>query len=283
VKLLTALILILAVLILYMYREAKHVQLDKRTLYLNGWPKGFEGITCLFISDLHRQRIPKTILEALQQERIDLVLIGGDITEKGVPLERVRTNMRALSKLAPAYFVWGNHDYDGDYRALDVLLREEKITILDNRSVLFEADSDSLWLIGVDDYSTERDHLGFALSDITQPGFRLLLSHNPMIVEKLTESHQIGGILSGHTHGGQICLPIIGPLIKGKQSVISRFLAGEYQFFEGKTKLFVSRGAGTSKLPLRLGAPAELNLLTIKNEPHLSDYSGGKTSVGSTN
>lgn len=244
--------------------EAKQLIIQRQELALPHWPKGFDGVRFLFITDLHRLRIPKNVREELIKEKFDLVLIGGDITENRVPLKRVEDNVRFLSSLAPSYFVWGNHDYAGDYRALDIMLRDHRVTILDNKAIPFESGSDRLWILGVDECSLKRDQLSHAIAEIDHPGYRLLLSHNPIIIKNLTDQDQIKGVLSGHTHGGQICLPLFGPISLGPKSFYRKYLAGEYLLRNGEMKLFVSRGAGTSNVPFRLLAPPELHIFTMK-------------------
>jgi predicted MPP superfamily phosphohydrolase len=274
------------VLVVYMYWEAHSLLVKEQLLYLPEWPEGFEEVRFLFISDLHRRKLPHHIKDQLSKEKIDLVLIGGDITEKSVPFSRVRENVRFLSSLGPSYFVWGNNDYNVDYRKLDILLREEKVTVLANDAVSFESGVDRLWLIGVDDASVNRDQIELAIGEIVEPGYRLLLSHNPIIVEKLNEKDEIKAVLSGHTHGGQICLPFIGPLVKYLgNSLLTKYVSGEYSIKNGKGKLFISNGVGTSGLPLRLLARPEVHLFTIKRarECKLKHYSGTTTSVGKTN
>ena len=266
-------------LLLYMIWEARSLQVNKEELRLPNWPKGFDGVKFLFITDIHRRTLPETIKNSIQKEKIDLILIGGDVTEKNVPMRRVRENIRFLSSLAPAYFVWGNHDYQVNYRELDILLREEKVQVLDNRSVSFESGDDCLWLIGVDDVSLKRDNLDLALLDIDKPGYQLLLCHNPDIMKKLEDKPLIRTILCGHTHGGQICLPFIGPVIRLFKPRFTPYYSGKYTLSgfgarEGKQEkldiptktLFISRGVGTTRLPIRLLAPPEINLLTFRSE-----------------
>jgi predicted MPP superfamily phosphohydrolase len=258
------------ILIGYMLWEANQLDIKEQELTLPDWPKGFEGVRFLFITDLHRRLIPEGIRNEIRQliaeKNIDLVFIGGDITEKRVPLQKVQNNIRFLCSLAPSYFVWGNNDYSGDYRSLDIMLREEGVTVLDNRAVSFEADQERLWLIGVDECSLKRDDLNMALADIEQPGYRLLLAHNPIIIKKIKKEDQIRGVLSGHTHGGQICLPLIGPISLPTGSFLRKYVAGEYNLQNGHSKLFVSKGVGTSALPFRLLARPELHILTIKSQ-----------------
>lgn len=258
----------------YMLWEAKQLDIKEQELILPDWPEGFNEVRFLFVTDLHRRLIPKDIRKEIRQiitqKNIDLVFIGGDITEKRVPLQRVQDNIRFLSSLAPSYFVWGNNDYSGDYRALDIMLREEGVTVLDNRAVSFEAGQDRLWLVGVDECALKRDQLKMALADIEQPGYRLLLAHNPIIVKKIKAEDQIKGVMSGHTHGGQICLPWLGPISLPLGSFYRKYVAGEYTLQQGQLKLFVSKGVGTSALPLRLLARPEIHIFTMKSPKKVS-------------
>lgn len=248
--------------------EAKQLQIQRKELFLPHLPHSFDGVRVLFITDLHRTVIPDEIRKSLDREELDIILIGGDITEKKVPLKQVEDNISFLCSLGPAYFVWGNNDYQGDYRSLEIMLRNLRVTILDNQAVSFEAGqpTERLWLIGVDDLSLERDRLDLAISDIDKEGYRILFSHEPLIVEQLKQEHQIRAVFSGHTHGGQICLPWFGPIIKIINRDLATYVAGEYELDEGEAKLFISRGVGTSGLPLRLLAPAELHILTLRRE-----------------
>jgi predicted MPP superfamily phosphohydrolase len=179
------------------------------------------------------------------------VIIGGDLAEKGVPFTRVEENIKKLTAIAPTYFVWGNNDYETDFRKLDTLLRESGVTVLDNTAAGLENDGDTLVLLGVDDFGLERDRIDLALKDAPE-GYRLLLSHNPGIREKLQPEMEIPFILSGHTHGGQIRLFGWGPREKGGLKQYPGFL------------VFISNGYGTTTIPFRLGAPAETHFITLK-------------------
>lgn len=257
------LVLIMSVLVFYMNRTAKDVHIQQEELNLTNWPKGFDGVTFLFVSDIHKNLITQEIRDRLQKSQIDLVFLGGDIIERGVSLTQVREHVRFFCSLAPTYFVWGNHDYDVDPRALDTLLREEGVQVLDNRATAFEAGEDRFWLIGVDDISRAKDQLSYALMDIDAPGYRFLLAHDPMIIQKIESQHQISMVWSGHTHGGQIRLPVLSKKILGP--FYHKYVSGFYAFPEKGTTLFISQGIGTSHFPFRFGTQAEIHLFTLRS------------------
>ena len=86
------------------------------------------------------------------------MIIGGDLTENGVPFQRIKENILQLKKLGPVFFVWGNNDYEVDVPLLDAMLLHLGVKVLVNSSVLFESETgDRIFLVGVDDLSTKRD------------------------------------------------------------------------------------------------------------------------------
>jgi len=279
---LLALVIAAAGLLVYMRMEAYRYQLDQHEITLERLPEAFDGTRLLFISDIHRRVIPDEVVERCREAGgAELVLIGGDLREKGVPLERIRSNLRKLASVAPVYFVYGNHDHDEDIRPFEVMLQEERVHMLVNESVtLAQKDGSRIRLAGVDDPRTNRDKLALTLSEPEDGNrlFTLLLAHDPLIAGRLLPSLPIDLILSGHTHGGQIVLPLFGPLLKTKS--LHAYGRGWFKLPASQTAepvsplLFVSCGFGTSKFPLRLLAPAQLHILTLKSE-QVPDRSSG--------
>lgn len=238
--------------IFHMYREARKDTIIEQDIVFSDFPNSFGEVRVFFISDIHRRAISRKLVERVKG-KADFVIIGGDMTEQGVPLTRVSANIRLLREIGQVYFVWGNNDYETDYRELDALLLEHNVRILDNTRAVFESEEgEKLLLLGVDDVGLNRDRLDLALSDCEEEGFRILISHNPDIVHKFTKNEQISFVLSGHTHGGQI------RLFRHK-----RFLQGGVYRYE-HTTLLVSNGYGTTMLPLRYRAPSQTHVITLK-------------------
>ncbi len=246
-------------LLVYMWWEAHRNRVVYVELRFADFPKSFRAFTIFFISDLHRRKVSNKIIEQVKG-KADIVLIGGDLTEKGVPFARVKENIQRLKMIGPVYFVWGNNDYEVDYHELDALLLQEGVRILDNRAVMFESEEgEKIALLGVDDISKRRARLDFALLDVDEEAFRILASHNPAIINKIRPEHHISLVLSGHTHGGQIRVFSFGLYEKG----------GIKQ--RNGTTVYVSNGYGTTNIPLRLGVPAETNLITIRRREENND------------
>jgi predicted MPP superfamily phosphohydrolase len=237
-----------------MYIEAKQNRVISHTLHFNDLPQSFENFTIFFISDVHRRIISHSIIE--KANSADVVVIGGDLAEKGVPLTRIKENILTLSKISSLYFVWGNNDYELDETGFLNLLQDSGVHILDNECVQVKIGSDTIDLLGINDLSLRKADLNKAVSACLS-SFRILVSHNPGIVKSIRADQQIRLILSGHTHGGQIRFGPFGIAKKG----------GLYR--SGSYMLFISNGYGTRRLPLRLGAQSETNLITLKQAKSL--------------
>ncbi|NGP43681.1 phosphoesterase [Bacillaceae bacterium SIJ1] len=210
-----------------------------------------ETLDIFFISDIHRRTVSRRLLRKCVGG-LDAVVIGGDLTEEGVPLEKTRLNVQRLSSLgAPVFFVWGNNDYEVDQKAFVQMLTDEGVQLLRNgHSFLRE----HVCIIGVDDATSALDDLPKAMPKDDQSGFFLLVSHNPNVRYTETEKERLSGVLTAHTHGGQIRIGPFGPYTLGELKV-------KEAFFELSTN-----GYGTSLLPLRLGARSEAHWLSISGE-----------------
>ena len=235
-----------------MHKQASLNIVEKNELYLKGLPSAFDGTNLFFISDIHHRVISDEILEEIRNNT-DLIVIGGDLLEKKVPIERAEVNIKKLRAVAPTIFVWGNNDYETDFRRLEAVLTENGVTILANEAQMLERNGKSLFIIGVDDVGRERDNLSYAIKDCNENDFRIVISHYPKIAEKIKDEHNIGLVLSGHTHGGQIRILGFGIEEVGG-------LKKERNFYH-----LISNGYGTTRLPLRLGAPPQTHLLTLKS------------------
>lgn len=255
VFIISAIIVLIILLMLYMLKEAFTNRIIRHECSFSDFPSSFGEVKVFFISDIHKRKIHDAILADVSAEKPDIIIIGGDLVEKNVPFERVRSNVTKLRDIAPVYFVWGNNDYEVDYHELDALLLECKVKVLDNTAVLFEsAAGDKLYLLGVDDIGAKRDNLDLALQDADNDGFKILACHNPQIIDQIKDEQKISFIVSGHTHGGQIRIFGFGPYEKGGLKKA------------GNTDILISNGYGTTAVPLRLGARAETHMIILKNK-----------------
>lgn len=252
IMLFSAAAIILMILILFMARTARLDIVVEKDLFFEDFPETFGTISIFFISDIHRRIVSERIVNEVRG-KADIVIIGGDLTEKGVPFERIEHNLVTLREIGPLYFIWGNNDYETDYHMLDATLIKHDVKIIDNAFCTFESDQgEKMELLGIDDIAMERDRLDQALSETDPAAFKILVSHNPLVSKQLKEEYQIRLVLSGHTHGGQIRFFGYGPYELGGIKKA------------GETILLTSNGYGTTTIPLRLGATPETHLLHLK-------------------
>lgn len=193
--------------------------------------------------------------------RLDIVLLGGDLVDalgRGQPRSLVDQLARLRAPLG-VWGVWGNHDHrrlraSGGLDAFEGALAEAGIVMLRNRGVQVR---DDLYLAGLDDWREGRPDLTVTLAGRPAGVPCLLLSHNPDALPHVPEDVDL--TLCGHTHGGQVRLPFVGPLITSSRYG-RRFAAG---WVRGPALGYVSRGLGVSQLPVRVACPPELTDLTL--------------------
>ncbi len=241
------------------------------TLSVDGWPEDQPPLTILLFSDIHvagpdmpPERLRRLVRQfnALQP---DLILIGGDLVSEKRLATHVYTPAEIVAPLADlqsplgTIVALGNHDHWFDPVRLTAELRRHGITVLANQAV----QRGPVIVGGVDDDYSGHDDLAatFAAMDALPDGPRILITHSPDIVPGL--SGPVAAVFAGHTHCGQIALPLIGAL-----SYVSRygdrFACGDID--DRGQRLFVGAGLGTSILPLRYGAPPDVWLVTIGAE-----------------
>lgn len=236
-------------LLLFMFKNAFSHNLRRQKVQLEA-DIPFRPFKLLFIADIHRRILPNDI----QDLPIDVIIIGGDLAERGVPLHRVAKNLKLLAELAPVYFVWGNNDREVKERNLRKLFAHYGVTVLDNEAVPLLGNS-RLKLVGVNYMALGEDGLDQAFSKVKEEDTVIFLSHSPFLFKKVKKNYRVDFFMAGHTHGGQIRL--------GKLGIYQK---GALRTKRGKPQL-VTNGFGTTKLPLRLGAPSEYHLLSIYPKP----------------
>ncbi len=229
----------------------------------SGLPGLETDVRVVLLFDLHygpyiRRGSIAAWVEAALAERPDLLIVGGDLVD-GWAGEDVQPLVHELGRLrAPlgTFAMWGNHDYIrfGDPSGFARRLERVGITVLENRGTLVRQD---LFLAGLDDVGEGEPDLAAALAGRPAGTACLLVAHNPEALSYVPP--EVGLTLSGHTHGGQINVPGIGPLIKASHYT-QRLLRG---WSRQPALGYVSRGLGVSLLPLRLNCPPELTVLEL--------------------
>jgi len=225
-----------------------------------------DGLKIAHLTDLHHSLF--TPLEEIQRAvhlanllKPDVVALTGDY----VTLSRsyIWPVARALGKLRArlgVFAVLGNHDFGVDPDEVTQALRAQRVRVLRNTHFALRAGSATLWVVGVDDLWWRADDLRAALRSVPGRDPKILLCHNPMGIH-LAAEHGVDFVLSGHTHGGQVRLPVVGS-VYGRSKLGERFVEG-WNRLNG-TQIYISRGIGKVLVPLRLGCPSEIACLRLR-------------------
>jgi predicted MPP superfamily phosphohydrolase len=242
------------------------------TLALPRWPRALDGLRVAAISDVHAgsPRIDVGKLRALvrltNEQRPDLVALLGDYVIQGVaggrfiPPETTASELGALRARLGVYAVLGNHDHWLDGPRVKRAFTAAGIAVIDDEALAVPAASGELWLVGIHDIWTGWPDLRSLLRRVPAGVPTLALTHNPDIFPSLPASVDL--LLAGHTHGGQVRLPLIGaPIVPSSYG--QRYAAGHV--VEDGRHLFVTPGVGTSILPIRFRVPPEISLLILKS------------------
>jgi len=239
---------------------AEHVELKLMNL-----PEEFDETVILFIADLHvdcMEELHEEILAAIHGHHYDFCVLGGDYSsgwgwDNKKACELMEVIIRRLRANGKIFAVLGNHDRFSMAQALD----SYGVKMLLNGHVCLKKGDSSIYLVGLDDcHYFGADDLGLAVKGIPGNSFKILISHSPEIYEK-AEAHDFDLLLSGHTHGGQICLPNGTAIVKGA-TVPSVLVKGKWSY--KRLRGYTSCGAGSSCIPARFFCPPEITFLTLK-------------------
>ncbi len=235
-------------------------------------PESFTGFCMAQVSDFHNSRFGEEnedLLRALEEGKPDAIAITGDLVDSYRPnLEKSMDFVAKASKIAPVYYVSGNHESRQDYYEICQRLQQLDVTVLDGRSVSLTRGTDTIFFSGVQDPAFFADPLLDEEEEVMQEllarlelpeGFCILLSHRNNMLDLYA---QTGAdlVLSGHAHGGQVRLPWIGGVYA--EGFFPEDDGGVYT--KENTTLVVSRGLGNSLIPFRVNNPPELVFVTLK-------------------
>ena len=268
----------LVALIIWVIWGNAALELNAYTIIGSQLPENFDGYRIAHISDLHNAQMGKDnekLLTMLREANPDIIAITGDLIDsRNTNLAIALQFVQAAVKIAPCYYVTGNHEARiNEYSKLKTGLVSAGVIVLEDDSAKISIDGESITLIGVNDPSFHTDYLfgnsetvmHSKLSDFhtDRNGFTILLSHRPELFDTYVD-HDIDLILSGHAHGGQFRIPFIGGVLAPNQGLFPKFDAGIYT--DGNTNMLVSRGIGNSICPFRVNNRPELILIELNSK-----------------
>jgi predicted MPP superfamily phosphohydrolase len=248
--------------------EPRRLVVTERTVHPPGWPQALDGLRVGALSDLHAglghtnpARV-RAAVELLNAQRPDVICLLGDYLDsthfgKGrADPDEIATELARLHAPRGRFAVLGNHDWRAAGAAMGDALRAAGLTVLENEA----ARARELWVAGVADMRTRLPDIPKALDTVPEDAPVLLLAHDPDLFPQVPA--RVALTLSGHTHGGQVDVPVLRLLVVPSGHGV-RYLGG-HVVEEGR-QLFVSTGVGTAGLPIRFRRPPEVVILTLRS------------------
>jgi hypothetical protein len=245
------------------------IETTQYTLASSKLPSSFDGFKIVQISDLHNENFgnkQSKLIDKVISQKPDMILITGDLIDSSHPnLDSVMNLIHGIKDLAPIYFVSGNHESWIDqslYDSLKLNLSAAGVIILENQVIDYKNNAnESIKILGLNENSTASYALEFMMSQVDESDFSVLLAHHPEDFE-LYVSYGMDLVFSGHAHGGQMRLPLMGGLIAPDQGIFPKYTQGLWT--KEETTMCISRGLGNSILPIRFFNGPELITLTLR-------------------
>lgn len=246
--------------------EAHRVLLSRHDVRVRGLPGSLDGLRIAQVTDVHfpgNQLAARAALEHLDRERPDIVILTGDMTESAGAMTQVRDFAAESRGSLATIAILGNWEYfagvQGD--ASRAAYRQAGVRFLVNDATVVDVGGAPLTFVGLDDVVSGRPDIVVARRSVAPGSIEIWLVHAPIFAEQPPERVAARPVmlLAGHTHGGQIRLPLL-PAVKPVGA--GRFLEGWYR--DTFAPLYVSRGVGTTTIPARFRCPAELPIFTLR-------------------
>lgn len=250
--------------------ERGWLDVNPQPVHLTRLVPEFSGYRVAHFSDIHMDdwmtaaRLAN-IVETINAQQPDLIAFTGDLVTRHI--DRYAADLVAtLSQLAApdgVVAVLGNHDHWTDATLARRILHAAGIQGLDNAVHTVRRGTAVLHVAGVDDYWQQQARLDVVLQNLPADGAAILLAHEPDFADITAASGRFDLQLSGHTHGGQVCLPLVGPIVLPRYG--RKYPLGRYQV--GQMIQYTNRGVGMVQPQVRINCRPEITLFTLNDHP----------------
>lgn len=269
----------------------RRVELTQHEAPLPGLPADLDGLRVVQLSDLHvgfysRAGLVRRGVSLANSLKPDLVVLTGDFANcrSERVLRESAQELTALQARRGVFACLGNHDHWEDVEQIQAALDDVGVRVLVNENAEVAS---GLWLAAVDDLMAGEPDLDAAMAGLPEQAAVVLLSHNALILPQVADKPWL--VLSGHSHGGQIAVPFLGPrrtarlpgarwlmwayeafgarFSGGRVEAVSGYLYPEGWYEQGRARMYVNRGLGTSQTwPIRVGCPPEIACFTLRQD-----------------
>ncbi len=261
---------------IWLYHENNIINVTHYDISDKKLPKNFNKFKIAQISDFHNTTLGNDndiLIEDIKREKPDIIVITGDYIDYYHTKPDISERLaERLVKIAPVYYVTGNHESRilPELNELLSFFNKIGVTVLRNNKFIIERGNDKIRICGIDDpdfsganrpvEEYENETLEKINSLISDDTYNILLSHRPELFDTYCKSG-VNLVFSGHAHGGQFRLPIVGALYAPGQGIFPKYTENVHH--SGNTNMVVSRGLGQSSIPFRINNSPELVIATL--------------------
>lgn len=251
--------------------EPNRLIVHRESITLASWPAELRGMKIAAISDIHAGaphiKLDKVrrLVELTNAQQPDLILLPGDFVIQNVlggsfvEPTALAAELKHLKANYGVFATLGNHDWWYNAPRVKSAFEEAGIKVLENLTEKIERNGKTFWLAGFADEWEGNPNIAETLRQVADDSPIIAFTHNPDLFP--TIPNRVALTVAGHTHGGQVALPLVGRLVVPSRYK-QRYAAG--LVIENGKQLFVTTGVGTSIIPVRFGVPPEIALLTIQ-------------------
>lgn len=248
------------------WKQSDEIEITQIPVRLRGLEAEFHGYRLVQFSDIHMDfwMTPahlSEIVELVNQQEPDLIAITGDFVGRNPAryAQSLVDCLRQLESIDGVVAVLGNHDHWKDPLTVRQILKESQVCELNNRVRTLLRGEAQLHIAGVDDHASKLSNLDEVLDLVPASGTTILLAHTPDFADLSAPTGRFALQISGHSHGGQINLPLIGSPYLPRFA--RKYIAGLHQV--GEMLLYTNRGVGRVHLPFRLGSRPEISVFIL--------------------
>jgi uncharacterized protein len=247
--------------------EPRWLETVRTRLKLERMPSALTGTKVAHFSDVHYEfhfgpdRL-RSLVKKIMAEKPDMICFTGDLVNRSIGSSglEIVSILRELEAPLGKFAVLGNHDYYDNEKDVARVLTDAGFRVLRNESVLVQKDRAFLRLAGVEDTSRGRPNIETALQEAGKDDFIVLLAHAPDFASRAL-GRSVSLQLSGHSHGGQVRIPFLGPAVRVPGAKL--FPDGLHRPDGGMLQMYTNRGAGVTGLPIRFWCRPELTIHTF--------------------
>lgn len=259
--------------ICFVFWENCAIQTEETEVFSADLPAEFDGLRVVEIADLHGRELGEKnrgLLRSVESAEPDLICIDGDLFDENTELTMLEPLLRGLVRIAPTFYVTGNHEWQVEHLR-DILSRMEElgVNVLENEYRLLRCGEARIAVAGVHDpcgpYDMKQPEqvVSELRAEAGEDTYILMLAHRNDTLPLWSELG-VQTVLTGHCHGGVVRIPLIGGVFGTRRELFPEYDAGLFQ--NGGTNLYVSRGLGYTNVHFRLFNRPQLPVLVLRRQ-----------------